>query len=179
MRDCDLIKREIEKSGLSQAEVAKGIGLCRSELNRYLNGHRQLTQDLAQRIAAVIDSPILIKKFFRTTSSDIVFDIEYSNLYEILSKTEIELEELRQAIQETKNELVNTGHKNNMTRKQIKVCKHLLQQNEDVNQATDIVDIAMKHRGFDLQERNRKFKDRCQKKYKLITTRNEAQTAYV
>jgi len=50
------------------------------------------------------------------------------------------------AVGEGDTELVNTGHKNNMTRKQIKVCKHLLQQNEDVNQATDIVDIAMKHK---------------------------------
>lgn len=177
MKDHELIKDKISKSGKTQREVAREVGVTRTTLNKYLNGHDYISDDIKKRIAEVIDSPILLKKFRGTTSSNVVFDIEYNNLYEILSKAEIELDELKEAIQEAKKGLVNSGHKCDMSRGQVKVSEYLLQQNEDVNQATDIIDMAFQKRGFCLDERNRKFKDRMLKKHDLITTREEV--AYV
>jgi transcriptional regulator with XRE-family HTH domain len=178
LEDTELIKREIKQNGKTQAQIATSIGLNRSSLNKYLNGHKPLTKDLCQKIAVAIDSPILIKKYFRTTSSDILFDVDYSNIHEILMKVEIELDELQKAIDETKLSLINAGHKLEMDKEQVKAVKHLLDQNEDVNQASDILDIACKVRGFDLDERNRRYKEKCKRRYNIIGS-NTLKTNYV
>jgi transcriptional regulator with XRE-family HTH domain len=47
-----LIADVLEKSGLSQAELARRAGLPRSVLNAYLKGHREPGADTLLRIAA-------------------------------------------------------------------------------------------------------------------------------
>jgi transcriptional regulator with XRE-family HTH domain len=48
----DLLREIQERSGLSQAELARRAGLPRSVLNAYLRGHREPGGDALLRIAA-------------------------------------------------------------------------------------------------------------------------------
>jgi transcriptional regulator with XRE-family HTH domain len=48
----ELIAEVLDRSGLSQAELARRAGLPRSVLNAYLRGHREPGADVLLRIAA-------------------------------------------------------------------------------------------------------------------------------
>lgn len=52
MLPAGLIAEVIQKSGLTQAELARRAGLPRSVLNAYLKGHREPGTDALLRIAA-------------------------------------------------------------------------------------------------------------------------------
>lgn len=62
MSAAELIADLLDRSGLSQAELARRAGLQRSVLNAYLRGHREPGADALLRIAAAAGMKLGIEK---------------------------------------------------------------------------------------------------------------------
>jgi transcriptional regulator with XRE-family HTH domain len=62
MSAATLIADVLERSGLSQAELARRAGIPRSVLNAYLKGHREPGGDVLLRIAAAGGASLEVKE---------------------------------------------------------------------------------------------------------------------
>jgi transcriptional regulator with XRE-family HTH domain len=62
MNSAALIAEVLDRSGLTQAELARRAGLPRSVLNTYLKGHREPGADALLRIAAAGGMQLGVKK---------------------------------------------------------------------------------------------------------------------
>lgn len=167
----ELIRKEMKKYNKTQAEVARAVGLDRSTISKYINGKVNIPNDVFKKIATAVNSPILIKKAFGTTQTNVVFDIDYNKFYEILHRAKLEAEELIEQINRVMMNCYNTNHINDMSQDKINIIEDMMMQTESTNNSCDILDIACHVRGFSLEKRNRRWKQKKKRKYNLLENR--------
>lgn len=156
-----MVREEIKKVGLTHKQVAKHLGIDRTTLSKYINGHLPFPDDIRDKLLDYLKSPRLRILVKGTTSTNIIFNKVKIEFYVTAMKTIQEHKEAIEAIENVLNFAYNINSTNDMTEKQLQQFNYMLDQNEDSNHACDMLDIAAHELGADLKARN----ERCLKKY--------------
>lgn len=158
----EIIREEMKKAGITQDQLGRIMGVDRSLISKYINGHIKLTDQIIAEIADAIDSPLLMILAAGTTSiSRLVFDQVKVDFYITGMKAIEEMEEAIEDIKKVMQFAYNIDTIEDLSQEQRKAFEHMLDEVEDANHALDMLDMAAKKMGADLKARNK----RCLLKY--------------
>jgi transcriptional regulator with XRE-family HTH domain len=148
--------------GTTQEDLANEVGVDRTTISKYINGHINVPIDVLDNIATALDSPELKILAFGTTSQGLIFDQVKLEFYVTAVKA---IEEFKEAVEDIEKALLiayNIDSIEELDQDQQEKFNHMLDSLEDSRHVINMLDICAHGLGADLEERNK----RCLQKYR-------------
>jgi transcriptional regulator with XRE-family HTH domain len=148
--------------GTTQEDLANEVGVDRTTISKYINGHINVPIDVLDNIATALDSPELKILAFGTTSKGLIFDQVKLEFYVTAVKA---IEEFKEAVEDIEKALLiayNIDSIEELDQAQQEKFNHMLDSLEDSRHVINMLDICAHGLGADLEERNK----RCLQKYR-------------
>lgn len=150
----ELLREEMKRLGWTQERLGKQVGIDKTSISKYINGHVAIPHDILARAAKAMNSIRLTLLANGTTTTPLLFDRVKLEFFVTVCKARQEHMEAVEACDRVLEFAHNISLLKNCSEEEKDAVNAMLDQNDDVNHVTDMVDVASHDIGADIEARN-------------------------
>lgn len=148
----------MSKKGITQKALERVVGVDRTIISRYINGHLDIPRDVLNLIANYLNSQRLKIIANGTTVPTYLFDSDavIQKPCNTLMKAREKHKEAIKAIDEALPHIVNLTNFKDCPKEAKEKIDQMMDKEFDSNQVSDTVDVVMGEIGYDIEARNQR-----------------------
>lgn len=152
----DAIRKELKRKNLTQEKYSKRLGVDRTALSKYINGHLNVPQDIKNKLIKDSSNAQLLLAFGGSTFQGVELDKINKTFYASSNKLIEELEEIIESIKKVQKFSHNIDSIDDLTDEQKEEFEKLLEEVGDGYFACFTFDSICSGLGSDIKKRNLK-----------------------
>jgi transcriptional regulator with XRE-family HTH domain len=150
----EAIREELKREGLTQEKASKELGVDRTALSKYINGHLNVPSDIKNKMINDTNSARLLLAFNGSTFRCVDLDGVKKDFYTSSNKLIEELEEIIESIKKVQKFFHNAESIEDLNDKQVEKIEKMMEEVGDGFFACITIDSICSDMGADLKKRN-------------------------